>query len=112
MKNVLEFFDVDGSVHRKFVSPGQSITGHSYVQVLQMLRDAVWRKRPDKGHGQRFLYYDNVPSNTSFVVQQCLFPTLKMSLKGTRFATMKHVKSNGTAELQKIPKETFHRCFQ
>jgi hypothetical protein len=41
-----------------------------------------------------------------------LFPTLKMGLKGTRFATMEDIKSNATTELQKNPKEAFHRCFQ
>jgi len=41
-----------------------------------------------------------------------LFSTLKMGLKGTRFATMEDIKSNATAELRKIPKEAFHRCFQ
>jgi hypothetical protein len=41
-----------------------------------------------------------------------LFPTLKMSLKGTRFATMEDIKSNVKAELQKIPKEAFFWCFQ
>jgi len=39
-----------------------------------------------------------------------LFPTLRMGLKGTRFATMED-KSNATAELRKIPKEAFRRCF-
>jgi len=41
-----------------------------------------------------------------------LFPTLKMCLKGTRFATMEGIKWNATAELRKIPKEAFCRCFQ
>jgi len=41
-----------------------------------------------------------------------LFPTLKMGLKGARFATMEDIKSNATVELQKIPKEAFRRCFQ
>jgi len=41
-----------------------------------------------------------------------LFPTLKMGLKGTRFATMEDIKSNATAKLGRIPKEAFHRCFQ
>jgi transposase len=41
-----------------------------------------------------------------------LFSTLKMGLKGTRFATMEDIKSNATAELRKIPKEAFRRCFQ
>jgi hypothetical protein len=40
-----------------------------------------------------------------------LFPTLKMGLEGTRFATMED-KSNATAELRKIPKEAFRRFFQ
>jgi len=35
-----------------------------------------------------------------------------MGLKGTRFATMEYIKSNTTAELRKISKEAFHRCFQ
>jgi hypothetical protein len=30
-----------------------------------------------------------------------LLPTLKMGLKGTRFATIEDIKSNATAELQK-----------
>ncbi|PNF17157.1 hypothetical protein B7P43_G09084 [Cryptotermes secundus] len=41
-----------------------------------------------------------------------LFPTKKVGLKGTHFATMENIKSNETAELWKIPKEAFHRCFQ
>jgi hypothetical protein len=41
-----------------------------------------------------------------------LFSTLKMGLKGTRFATMEDIKSNATAKPRKIPKEAFRRCFQ
>jgi hypothetical protein len=43
-----------------------------------------------------------------------MFPTLKMGLKGTRFATMnmEDIKSNVMAELQKIPNETIRWCFQ
>jgi hypothetical protein len=41
-----------------------------------------------------------------------LFPTLKMGLKGTRFATMVDIKLNAMAELRKITKETFRHCFQ
>jgi hypothetical protein len=36
-----------------------------------------------------------------------LFPTLKLGLTETCFETMKDIKSNVTAELQKIPKESF-----
>jgi len=41
-----------------------------------------------------------------------LFPTLKMGLKQTRFTTMQDIKLNVMAELWRIPKEAFHRCFQ
>ena len=89
----------------------------------------------DKWQGEWFLHHDNTPSHTSLVQQFLakksipvitqtpysldlapsdfwLLPTLKLGLKGTRFATMEDIKSNATAELQKIPKEDFHRCFQ
>jgi hypothetical protein len=73
------------------------------------------------------------PSHTSLIVQQFLaekntpvitqppyspdlapsdFWLFSMALKGTRFATMEDIKSNATAELRKIPKEVFRRCFQ
>jgi transposase len=118
------------------VLPGQSVTGNFYVQVLQRLRDAVQRKWRDKWQGQWLLHHYNAPSHTSLVVQQFLTeenigvitqppysqdlapsefwlsPTLKMGLKGTHFATMEDIKSNAMAELWKIPKEAFHRCFQ
>ena len=114
----------------------QTVNGHFYVQVLQRLRDAVRRKRRDKWQEEWFLHHDNASSHTSLVVQQFLaeksipvitqppyspdlapsdfrlFSTLKMGLKGTRFATMEDIKSNATAELCRIPKEAFHRCFQ
>jgi len=100
------------------------------------LRDAVRRKRRDKWQGEWCLHHDNEPSHISLVVQQFLaekiislitqppyspdlapsdfwlFPTLKMGLKRTRFATMEDIKWNATAELRKIPKEAFRRCFQ
>jgi len=41
-----------------------------------------------------------------------LFPTPKMCLKGTRFASMEDIKSNAAAKLRKIPKEAFRWCFQ
>jgi hypothetical protein len=41
-----------------------------------------------------------------------LFPTLKMSLKGTRFSAMEDIEWTATTDLQKIPNEAFGRCFQ
>jgi hypothetical protein len=35
-----------------------------------------------------------------------------MGIKGSRFTSMKDIKSNAMAELRKIPEEAFLRCFQ
>jgi hypothetical protein len=40
-----------------------------------------------------------------------LFPTLKMSLRGRRFATVKDFKENADARLRAIKKEDFHQCY-
>jgi hypothetical protein len=41
-----------------------------------------------------------------------LFFTLKMGLSGTHFATIEEIKSNATAKLRKVPKESLRWCFQ
>ena len=69
---LIAFFDIDGVVHDEFVPPGQTVNGHFYVQVLQRLRDAIWRKRRDKWQGEWFLHHDNASSHTSLAVQQFL----------------------------------------
>jgi hypothetical protein len=66
------FFDIDGLVHHEFVPPGQSVTGHFYVQVLQRLCDALQKRRFNKWQGQWFLHHENAPSHTSLVVQHFL----------------------------------------
>jgi hypothetical protein len=48
IKKFPELFDIDCSVHCECVPPGQSVTGHFYVHVLQRLRDAVRREGCDK----------------------------------------------------------------
>jgi histone-lysine N-methyltransferase SETMAR len=70
IKKFPEFFEIDGLVHSESPPPGQIVTGHFYVQVLQRLSYAVLRKRHDKWQGQWFLHQDKTPSHTSIVVQQ------------------------------------------
>jgi hypothetical protein len=41
-----------------------------------------------------------------------MFPTPKISLKGTHFASMEAIKMKVMAELRKIPNEAFCWCFQ
>jgi hypothetical protein len=61
---------MDRLVHHELVPLGQSVAGHSPVQVLKRLRDTVVRKRHHKWRGQRFLRHNDAPSHTSLVVQQ------------------------------------------
>ena len=46
---LIAYFDIDGVVHHEFVPPGQTVSGHFYVHVLQRLRDAVRWKRCESG---------------------------------------------------------------
>jgi hypothetical protein len=100
------------------------------VRVLQMLRDAVPRKRRGKWQGQRSGYWVTVTrratrrllcGSSSPVVNQppqspdlapthlCLCPS---SEKGAHFVTVEAIKSNATAELRKIKKNAFNQCCQ
>ena len=49
VKNMLiAFFDNDGLVHDEYVPRGQTVNKEFYKTVLQRLRDAVRRHRPEK----------------------------------------------------------------
>jgi hypothetical protein len=43
-KEFRELCDIEGLAHHKFILPGQSVTGHFHVQVLQRLCEDVRRK--------------------------------------------------------------------
>jgi hypothetical protein len=38
-----EYFGIDGLVHHEITPHEQSVTGHFYVQVLQMKRRGKWQ---------------------------------------------------------------------
>ena len=105
-------------MHREFVPPGQTVNQQFYLEVLRGLRENVRRKRPELWRsGDWFLNHDNAPAHTALSVTwylaslgwtivphppyspdlaPCdffLFPTMKKTLKGKRFATMEEVKT-------------------
>ena len=45
---LIAFFDIDGLVRHEFVPTGQTVNKEFYKTVLQRLRDAVRRHRPEK----------------------------------------------------------------
>jgi hypothetical protein len=103
--------DIRGIVHKEFESPGQTINGKFYCEVLKRLREGIRRKRPGKWKKNNwFLHHDIAPAHTSLVVRQfltsknitvippphspdfapcdfSLFPKMKLWLEGRRFDT-------------------------
>jgi len=41
------FFDIQGTVHREFVTRGQTVNQEFYLGVLKRLRETVRRTRPE-----------------------------------------------------------------
>jgi len=67
------FFEMQGTVHKELVPPGQTVNGKFYCEVLKWLRKGIWHKRPDKWKKSNwFLHHDNVPAHTSLIVRQFL----------------------------------------
>ena len=71
--NFISFFDVDGIVHREFVSPGHTVNQKFYLNVLKALCESLRRKHPEKWQSEDwFLHHDNAPTHTAFSIQQLL----------------------------------------
>jgi hypothetical protein len=117
------FFDIQGTVHKEFIPPGQTVNGKFYCEVLKQLRKGIQRKCPDKWKNNNwFLHHDNVPAHTSLLVRQFLtsknitviphlpysrdlapydfflLPKMKLWPKGHRFDTTEEIH----AELQEV----------
>jgi hypothetical protein len=45
---LIAFFDIKGIVHKEFLSPGQTVNGKFYCEVLKRLRESIRGKRPAK----------------------------------------------------------------
>ena len=137
---MIVFFDLDGIVRTEFVS--RNTTG-----LLERLRNDVRRKRPEKWASGFILHHDNAPCHTSLLVRQfllnknitvcphppyspdlapcdfCLFPIVKMTMKGKRFESIQDIEAATTAPtedthervlpelLQKVAR-TWYKCVR
>ena len=131
------FFDSEGVVHCEFLPQGRTVNKEYYLEVMQRLREAVRKKRPDAWRENRWmLQHDKAPSHSSFLVRDFLakhattvlpqppyspdpapadlflFPNLKSTLKGCRFESIEAIKTNSLAHLGSIPKTAFQECFR
>ena len=130
------FFDIHGIMHHEYAPDGQTVTKEYYQQVLRRLHDAVQCGRSDFWMAKNWqLQYDNAPAHSSHPIQTflekhripiihqppsspdmapcdfCLFPKLKMTLKGSCFENREEIMQNVMAEMNTIPKEAFQKCF-
>jgi len=67
------FFDWKDIVHLEFVPRGQMVNKQLYQEVLERLRDAVRRKRPELWEYQTWmLHHDNAPAYASLLIRRYL----------------------------------------
>jgi transposase len=134
---LIVFFDIDGLVHHEFVPTGHTTNKEFYKTVLQRLRDAVRRHRPEKWRsGNWILHHDNGPAHRAVTTNEFLakhiilslpqppyspdlapcyfffFPQLKKTLKVRRFDYVEDIQANVTRHLRAIRKCDYQRCFR
>ena len=135
---LIAFFDTDGLVHHEFVPTGQTVNKEFYKTVLQRLRDAVRRHRPEKWRsGNWILHHYNAPAHRAVTTNKFLakhhnipslpqppyspdlapydfflFPQLKKTMKGRRFDYVEDILANATRQLRAITKSDYQRCFR
>jgi len=135
---LIAFFDIDGLVHHEFVPTGQRVNKEFYKTVLQRLRGAVHRHRPEKWRsGNWILHHHNAPAHRAVTTNEFLakhnipllpqppyspdlapcdfffffFPQLKKTMKGRRFHYVEDIQANATRQLRAITKSDYQRCF-
>jgi len=70
---LIAFLDIDGLVHHEYVPRGQTVNKEFYKTVLQRLRDAVRRHRPEKGRsGNWILHHYNAPAHRAVTTNEFL----------------------------------------
>ena len=124
-------------MHKEFVSPGQTVNGKFYCEVLRRLRENVLHKWPEMWkNGDWLLHHDNVPAHTSLVVRKCLtksnmtivphpayspdlapcdfcvFPKMKLWLKGWCFVSIEDIQAESQQVLNTLMPADFSECFQ
>jgi len=134
---LIAFFDIDGLVHHEFVPTGQTVNKEFYKTVLQCLRDAVCRHRPEKWRsGNWILHHDNAPAHRAVTTNEFLvkhnipllpqppfspdlapcdfflYPQLKETMKGRRFDYVEDIQANATRQLRAITKSDYQMCFR
>jgi hypothetical protein len=57
------FFQIKCIVHFEFIPQGQIVNQVYYVEILELLREAVCTERPELWPNDWILHHDNAPTN-------------------------------------------------
>jgi hypothetical protein len=131
------FFDLKGTVQSEFVPSGTTVNSVYYKGVLERLRNDVRRKSPQKWGNGLVLLHDSAPCHTSLVIHQSLsdkkkntvwphppystdlapcdfwlFPKLKLTMKGKRFASIPEIEAATTTRRKGLTKDDLQNCFK
>ena len=134
---LIAFFDIRGIVHMEFLPQGHTINQHVYKEILRRLLRSVREKRRELWENKSWLLHeDNAPAHNALSIRQFLaqkqiavleqppyspdlapcdfflFPKLKGVIKGTHFSDVEAIKTAVTAELRRIPAESFQKCME
>jgi len=70
---IVASFYIRRIVHYECVPPGQTVNQVYYLQVLEMKREYVRRKRPENfANNSWILHHDNAPAHTALCVREYL----------------------------------------
>ena len=69
----VSFFNWKGIVHQEFVPRGQLVNKQLCQEILERLRNAVRRKRPELWENQTWiLHHDNAPADATLIIRSYL----------------------------------------
>ena len=64
------FFYREDVVHHEYIPPGQTINKECYLNVIHLLKDAIWWKQPHLwANGDWKLHHNNTPAHESRLMQ-------------------------------------------
>jgi len=134
---LIAFFDIDGLVHHEFVPTRQTVNKEFYKTVLQRLRDAVRRHRPENWRsGNWILHHDNAPAQRAVTTNEFLekhkipskpqppycpdlapcdffyVPTTEENNESSSIRLVEDIQANATRKLRAITRSDYQRCFR
>ncbi len=135
------FFDQEGVILQEFLGPRETIIADYYCHILDLLKERIRRKRPQKwvcdANGDRsfLLHHDNAPSHTANItlgkigmsgiqmithppyspdLAPCdfaIFPALKQKLRGTNHCNIPTVQALTRQVLRDMDPQIFRKAI-